>query len=68
MNENFDIERAVTLLKAARNLIKKCDEASYVVNVVSESVFYDGVDCDGYCLMEDIEYLLEDAGIKFEDN
>ena len=47
-------DRKVTLLKAAHALLKSCDEGPYVKNALSETVFYDGVDCDGYCLMEDI--------------
>ena len=46
------------LLKAAYDLLKKCDDAPFVAEVVSETVFYDGADCDGYCLMEDIKHEL----------
>jgi len=48
------IDRKEVLLKATYDLLKKCDESYYVLNVLSETVKYDGSDCDGSCLMEDI--------------
>ena len=52
-------DRKITLLKACRDLLKKQNDSSYVLNLLSEAVFYDDVDCDGYCLLEDIEIELE---------
>jgi hypothetical protein len=52
--EEYDVksvieeDRKLTLLKAVYDLLKKCD---------------DGAECDGCCLMEDIEYVLEEAGV-----
>ena len=51
--------RKITLLKACRDLLRKQNDSSYVLNLLSETVFYDDVDCDGYCLLEDIEMELE---------
>lgn len=45
--------RAITLLKAAQSLIEASSDA------ISETVFYDDAECDGLCLVEDIEALLE---------
>ena len=42
------------LLKAAYDLLKKCDESTYVLSVLEETIKYDGTNCDGSCLMEDI--------------
>jgi len=67
MNIKLDTDRAIILLKAARNLLKKCNDSSYVINAASTVVYYDQAECDGFCLMEDIEYLLEDAGINLEE-
>lgn len=56
--------RAVELLRAARDLIDKADEGPYVIDVMNTTVFYDGADCDGSCLRDDINHLLweiEDA-------
>lgn len=62
MNENLD--RAVTLLKAAKELLRKQEQSYYVLNLLEETVFYDDAECDGNCLMEDIEDLLEE--IEYE--
>lgn len=55
MNE----ERAIVLLKACMELLKKQDESPYVLNILSETIFYDECECDGYCLCEDIKSFLE---------
>ena len=52
-------DRKITLLKACRDLLMKQKEAHYVLNLLSETVFYDDADCDGGCLLEDIEVELE---------
>ena len=49
------MDRKIILLKATYELLKKCDEGPFVKNVMEETVFYDDTECDGYCLMEDIE-------------
>jgi hypothetical protein len=54
-------DRAVVLLKAALELLNKCDKSPYVLDVLSATAFYDGTDCDGYCLKEDIESFLEEV-------
>jgi hypothetical protein len=48
-------DRTIVLLKAALELLTKCQSSGYVLDVMSETAFYDGIDCDGYCLMDDIE-------------
>ena len=63
MNE----DRAITLLNACRNLLNKQKESSYVLDLLTETVFYDGSDCDGYCLSDDIEdYLMEYEALLLE--
>ena len=52
-------DRAKVLLKACLELLKKQDNSVYVLNLLATTVFYDGADCDGCCLMEDIENYLE---------
>lgn len=42
------------LLKAAYELLKTQHNSHYVLNLLGETVFYGGVDCDGYCLANDI--------------
>lgn len=48
-------DRAKTLLLAARNLLNKQKNSSYVLDMLTEIVKYDGTECDGSCLIEDIE-------------
>lgn len=53
------MDRKIVLLKACRDLLKKQVESHYILDLLSESVFYDDADCDGTCLLEDIEAELE---------
>jgi len=45
--------RKDVLLKAAYDLLEKCDYA------LDETVTYDGTECDGHCLLVDIAIELE---------
>ena len=47
-------ERKNTLLRAAYDLIKRSQESVYVEETVSIMTQYDGTQCDGYCLADDI--------------
>jgi hypothetical protein len=51
--------RKEELLRAAFDLLQKQNKSGYVLNLLEETVFYDGTDCDGYCLMEDIRSELD---------
>lgn len=55
-------ERAVTLLKACKELLNKQNESAYVLNILEQTVYYDEADCDGGCLLEDINALLFEMG------
>jgi hypothetical protein len=46
--------REHTLLKAAYDLLKQCNQAGYVLEAMDIEVEYDGTTCDGYCLLEDL--------------
>lgn len=52
-------DRATVLLKAVLEILEKCDSSPYVLDVMSQTAFYDGTDCDAGCLKEDIELFLE---------
>ena len=56
-----ELQRARILLKATYRLLLKQNDSHYVLNLLSETVFYDDAECDGNCLMEDIKALLEDT-------
>ena len=53
------LKEAEVLLKAARDLLDKQNETIYVLNILEETVTYFGVECDGGCLIEDIDAWLE---------
>jgi len=55
----MDHARAQVLLQAALDILKKCDDSPYVENVMGVTAFWDGAECDGSCLMEDIKDLFE---------
>jgi hypothetical protein len=52
-------DRKTILLRATYELLKKCNEGPFVKNVLEETIFYDGTDCDGFCLANDIAYELD---------
>ena len=54
------MDRKVVLLRACMELLKKQNNTPYVINLLSETVFYDEAECDGYCLMDDIKSELEE--------
>lgn len=51
--------RARELLEACVKLLNKQNESFYVLNLLDETIYYDECECDGGCLLEDIECLLE---------
>lgn len=53
-------ERKTVLLKACKDLFVKQQNSSYVLNLLNEKVHYDEEDCDGYCLLDDINAVLEE--------
>lgn len=48
--------QAKILLKATTDLLEKQESNYYVLNLLEETVFYDGAECDGNCLKNDIDY------------
>ena len=53
------MERADILLKATYDILQKQKDSPYVLNILEQTAVWDGAECDGYCLMEDIEDYLE---------
>lgn len=54
-----EYDRAKVLIKAAHDLLQKQRDSYYVLDLLSETVFYDDADCDGYCLWEETGEWLE---------
>jgi hypothetical protein len=48
-------DRKIVLLRACLELLRRQNDSHYVLNLLDETVHYDEADCDGHCLMEDIE-------------
>ena len=53
------MDRKEILLRAAYDLLNQQNESRYVLNLLETTTLYDGTDCDGYCLMEDIKSELD---------
>lgn len=62
-------DRKSVLLRAAFDLLRKCEDAHYVQEACSVVVFYDGADCDGSCLLVDIadELLIDETAMPLKN-
>jgi hypothetical protein len=49
------VDRKTVLLRACYDMLKQQQESHTVLSPFEMTVFYDDADCDGYCLIEDIE-------------
>ena len=43
-----------------RGILEKCNDSFYVLNVLEVTAVWDGVECDGFCLLDDINYFFEE--------
>lgn len=59
MNEEQQ-ERAKILMQATLDILNKCNEGIYVKNVMEVTAIWDKAECDGYCLMEELEALINE--------
>lgn len=59
MNQE-QIERMLVLLKATQQILHECRDSVYVMDVFYATAEYDDTECDGYCVMEEIDELLEE--------
>jgi hypothetical protein len=55
------LERANVLLKAMCEICTTLDNSRFVLNFFEQSAHYDGTDCDGSCLWEDVKSFLEES-------
>jgi hypothetical protein len=58
-SQEMCLKRAEVLLKATRNLLNKQNESIYVLDMLTETITYDGAECDGSCLIDDIDAWME---------
>ena len=52
-------DRRDILLRAAYDILTRCDRSHYVLDANATMAFYDMANCDGSCLREDIAAQLE---------
>lgn len=60
------LTREQILLRAAYQILKKTTEGVYVLDVLGVNTVWDEATCDGYCLMEEINDLLQDNDIDVD--
>lgn len=60
MKNTADLERAIEMLNIAAAYIRE-----HAPDYVS---FYDGTDCDGYCIADDCEIAANDLGTMVKEN
>ena len=53
------MDRKTVLLMACRDMLIKCRDSDFVESPMEITVHYDEADCDGSCLLDDIEVELE---------
>ena len=53
-----DADRQRILLQATLDILNKCNEGMYVKNVMEVTAIWDEAECDGYCLRDEIEEIL----------
>ena len=66
-DESYGEKRYITLLCAAHTLLKRQHDSNYVLNLLAETVFYDDAECDGNCLLDDIEYYFDEIGVEMPE-
>ena len=54
----MNTERMIELLKATAEYLKNVRESVYA-DALTVTAFYDEADCDGYCLLDDIQSELQ---------
>lgn len=68
IDEKEALRRAIVLLKATYEILKQQEESPYVLNILEQTTVWDGVECDGYCLKDDIKDWLEiDVGEEVDE-
>lgn len=52
------VDRKTELLEQVLEMFKQCDDSPSVMEPFDAVMFYDGAECDGYCLRDDISHEL----------
>ena len=59
-----DLTQEQVLLRAAYQIIEKQHESYSVLNVLEQTSVWDGVTCDGHCLLEEIGNYLDSVKVS----
>lgn len=57
----LNASREKVLLKATLDIFKQQENSSYTISCLETTAIWDDVECDGSCLMEEIEILLSET-------
>lgn len=57
------MDRKTELLIACRDMLVKIKNSNTVITPFETTIYYDGTECDGYCLLEDIEIELDERSL-----
>lgn len=57
-------DRKTILLRACMELLQKQEKSCHVLDLLTETVYYDEAKCDGYCLLKEIK---TELGIEDEE-
>ena len=52
-----EFKRMKILLKATKEILTKCDDSGIVEDVLSITTTWDNVECDGFCLLDELNEL-----------
>lgn len=53
-------KEAKKLLQATLDILKKCETSFYIIDVLEVTAIWDSVECDGACLMSEVDTLLDE--------
>lgn len=59
------IDRKAVLLRAAYDILKKCNESPYTISAIEATAYWDDAECDGSCLLQEIA---DELGESNEDD
>ena len=55
MNNEHEEDRDIILLRACLDLLNQYKESPFELEILGKTIYYDGSECDGYCLIDDLE-------------
>ncbi len=68
MTVSEQLERAKVLIKATIDILTECEDSPIVLDVMEQTAVWDGVECDGACLKDELEQLLAELETTNQSN